>query len=200
MYIHSGRYFKPRESGRKGCVLAVRLPKGRHAINYRRAETYALCTAVVVHCFLLPLPSTALPQVPGTKYFCVVALWPQSLYLSRIKNHHGHGVCWVSTDRKKGLTWNHTHINHMASEIILYLRYELVQARRPNFCQPRMPLAISTRISHICYPGIILTAMNSGTGWHSQIFCWSPSAGASGENLCRPTRAFKKVSHGQVFP
>ena len=29
--------------------------------------------------------------------------------------------------------------------------YEVVQAERPKLCQPRMPLAISTRMSHIWY-------------------------------------------------
>ena len=39
---------------------------------------------------------------------CVVVLWPQSLYLSRMKNQRGHWVCWMSTSRKDSLMWR-TH-------------------------------------------------------------------------------------------
>ena len=31
-----------------------------------------------------------------------IVLQPQSLYLSRMKNQHGHGVFWVLTGRKNG--------------------------------------------------------------------------------------------------
>ena len=48
--------------------------------------------------------------------------------------------------------------------------YELVQAQNPKFRQPRMLRAIATRHSHIIF-GIMLTAMNSGRGWHSHFLC-----------------------------
>ena len=35
--------------------------------------------------------------------------------------------------------------------------------------------------------GVVLTAINSGRGWHSQLFSWGPRAGANGENVSRPT-------------
>ena len=41
----------------------------------------------------------------------ILCLWPQTLYLSRRKNRHGHWVCWMSTGRRNGLTWGtHTHL------------------------------------------------------------------------------------------
>ena len=44
----------------------------------------------------------------------LVVLWPQSLYLSRTNNQHGHGVCWMSTGRQNGLMWRtHTECIHM---------------------------------------------------------------------------------------
>ena len=40
---------------------------------------------------------------------CVEVLWLQSLYLSRMKNQHGHWVCWMTTSRKNGWCEEHTH-------------------------------------------------------------------------------------------
>ena len=39
---------------------------------------------------------------------------------------------------------------------------------------------------------IILTAMNSGSGWHGQFFCSAPRTGASGENVPLPTTGLQK--------
>ena len=41
----------------------------------------------------------------------VVVVWPQSLCLARMKNRHGHWLCWMSTSRKNGLMWR-THTMH----------------------------------------------------------------------------------------
>ena len=42
-------------------------------------------------------------------------------------------------------------------------------------------------------PGTILTAMNSGRGWHSQFFWWGPRTAASDENVSPPTTGLQKA-------
>ena len=52
---------------------------------------------------------------------------------------------------------------------------------------------------------VILTAMNSGRGWHSHFFCSGRRTGASGENVSPPTTGLRKrqqwsgVSVGKPF-
>ena len=53
---------------------------------------------------------------------CVVVLWPQSLYISRRKNRHGHWVCWTSTGRKNGFMWR-THTLRTAVFNVLPLSF-----------------------------------------------------------------------------
>ena len=46
-----------------------------------------------------------------TYYLWGVALWPKNLSLLRLKNRHGHWLCWISTGRKNGWMWRtHTHL------------------------------------------------------------------------------------------
>ena len=53
-------------------------------------------------------------------YLCVVVLWPQSSYLPRRKNRHGHWVCWMSMGRKNG-SMSSAHIRSSSrSRIVLY--------------------------------------------------------------------------------
>ena len=58
-------------------------------------------------------------------------------------------------------------INSKQTHASLSHAYDIAQDELPKFSRPRMPLPKSTRIPHI---GIILTAINSGRGWHSQFF------------------------------
>ena len=63
--------------------------------------------------------------LPGTWYnvaASVVVLWPQSLYLSRMKNQEGHWVCWMSTSRKNGLMWT----THAYSYVFMYVCRKLI--------------------------------------------------------------------------
>ena len=39
------------------------------------------------------------PYIPGTWYYTIILL---ILYYCRMKNQHGHGMCWMSTGRKNG--------------------------------------------------------------------------------------------------
>ena len=59
--------------------------------------------AMALHCL------TNLLAALRTRYhLCVLVLWPQSLYLSRMTNQHGHWVCWMSTARNNGLNVKNT--------------------------------------------------------------------------------------------
>ena len=41
--------------------------------------------------------------------YLVIVLWAQSLYLSRVKNQRGHGLCWMSTAAKNVFDVKNTH-------------------------------------------------------------------------------------------
>ena len=71
-----------------------------------------------------------------------------------------------------------------------------------------MPLAPSTRLPPTKVFSIIMTAINSGLGCHSQFCCSGSTIGASGENVSPPTTDLQKgqkwsgvsVGKHQFFP
>ena len=88
------------------------------------------------------------------------------------------------------------------------LIYELVHVKRRKLSPPRMPLAPSTRLPPTKVFSIIMTAINSGLGCHSQFCCSGSTIGASGENVSPPTTDLQKgqkwsgvsVGKHQFFP
>ena len=62
-------------------------------------------------------------------------------------------------------------------------------AKRPKSCQPRMPHAVATRLSHIY--NVMLTAMNSARRCHNQFFCSRPRTSAGGKKVSPATASFQ---------
>ena len=76
--------------------------------------------------------------IPGAPYAC----WTRASYF----RHFGVRVGYVTAvspveSGRVAVVSTTSHVEHLAI-------FELVQIERPNFCQPRMPPAVYTRMSH----------------------------------------------------
>ena len=92
--------------------------------------------------------------------------------------------------RKNDMSGNDNHTRKGQSKW-----YELVHVKRRKLSPPRMPLALSTRMSRIWYHADRREQWKRVTGWHSQFCCSAPRTGASGETCPDRPQAFKKVNN-----
>ena len=133
----------------------------------------------------------------------------RGLWVPNRAGRHGYGSCysiwrrstptiitWITRvvvliEKKRSAGLTSTIYKRCQTPQITGRNYELVQAYRPELCPPRMPHAKPARIVTSLF-SIMLTAINSGRGWHSQFFCSGARTGAADENVSQPTAGLQK--------